>query len=252
MGAKITIVEGNSNDKDNVRNYMVKGEKGSDGVSPSASVTRGTNSATVTVTDAEGTTSAVLNDGYSPTVTATKVEKTTTITMTDINGTTTAEIKDGIDLTGGVPTNGVIAFDGVSADVPNGYEVTTTGFTTLDQVYPIGSIYMSVNNTSPSTLFGGTWEQLKDRFLLGAGDTYTAGDTGGEATHTLTTNEMPSHNHKLTSNTTSGSADSISVLSISSGSDNNITTKISSSVGGGQAHNNMPPYLTVYMWKRTA
>lgn len=68
----------------------------------------------------------------------------------------------------------------------------------VDLIYPVGSIYMNVNSTSPATLFGGTWEQLKDRFLLGAGDTYTEGDTGGSANHTLTTDEMPSHNHTFT------------------------------------------------------
>lgn len=53
----------------------------------------------------------------------------------------------------------------------------------LDLVYPIGSIYISVNSTSPSTLFGGEWTQLKDRFLLGAGSTYIAGEKGGTTTH---------------------------------------------------------------------
>ena len=72
---------------------------------------------------------------------------------------------------------------------------TLVGADILAAVYPVGSIYMSTNNTSPATLFGGTWEQLKDRFLLGAGDTYTAGNTGGAATHTLTTTEIPSHTH---------------------------------------------------------
>lgn len=70
--------------------------------------------------------------------------------------------------------------------------------TIADLIYPVGSIYMNVNSTSPATLFGGTWEQLKDRFLLGAGDSYAAGDTGGSASHTLTTDEMPSHNHTFT------------------------------------------------------
>lgn len=64
-----------------------------------------------------------------------------------------------------------------------------------DLVYPIGAIYMSVILVTPDTLFGGTWERLKDKFLLAAGDTYEAGKTGGAATHTLTTSEMPSHNH---------------------------------------------------------
>ena len=78
-----------------------------------------------------------------------------------------------------------------------------------DAIYPVGSIYMSVNSTSPATLFGGTWTQLKDRFLLGVGDTYTTVEnTGGAASqnytpagtvgsHTLTTAEIPSHTHGL-------------------------------------------------------
>lgn len=63
-------------------------------------------------------------------------------------------------------------------------------------VYPVGSIYMSTSNVSPATLFSGTtWEQIQDKFLLSAGSTYTAGSTGGEATHVLTEAEMPAHTH---------------------------------------------------------
>lgn len=93
--SKITIIEGNSNDKDNVRNYMVKGEPGADGVSPSASVTRGTNKATIEVTDAEGTTSSDVFDGVSPIVEVSKTNGVTTITITDAEGTHTATINDG-------------------------------------------------------------------------------------------------------------------------------------------------------------
>ena len=71
----------------------------------------------------------------------------------------------------------------------------------VDLIYPVGSIYMSVSSTSPATLFGGTWVQLEDRFLIGASSTYTAGGTGGASTHTLTTNEMPSHSHGMNSHT---------------------------------------------------
>jgi cytochrome c5 len=71
-------------------------------------------------------------------------------------------------------------------------------------IYPIGSIYMSVNNVNPSEIFGGTWQQIKDKFLLACGDTYNNGATGGSATHTpsgtvgnhtLTAAEIPSHTH---------------------------------------------------------
>ena len=124
---------------------------------------------------------------------------------------------------------------------------------TFDDIYPIGSIYMSVNNTSPSTLFGGTWVQIKDTFLLSAGDTYTAGDTGGSATHTLTVDEMPSHKHRLGVPNTTASTMGYPVNQ--SGNTKfafNGGSALMEETGGGQAHNNMPPYLAVYMWKRTA
>lgn len=117
-------------------------------------------------------------------------------------------------------------------------------------IYPVGAIYVSVSSTSPATLFGGTWTQIKDTFLLASGSTYAAGSTGGEATHKLTVEEMPSHRHGITSRTESGDYYSYAV---SSGNTTqtigDITTK---AVGGSQAHNNMPPYLAVYVWKRTA
>lgn len=68
-------------------------------------------------------------------------------------------------------------------------------------VYPVGSIYMSMNETDPATLFGGTWERLANgRCLIGGGESsgYTVGSTGGEKTHTLTAGEMPTHNHGAT------------------------------------------------------
>lgn len=124
----------------------------------------------------------------------------------------------------------------------------------INLIYPVGSIYMSVNSTSPATLFGGTWVQLKDRFLLGAGDTYSNGGTGGEATHTLTVNEMPSHKHNLQhwiTRSPTGGLDGFLVYGMNSGTrlENG---NFQASAGGSQAHNNMPPYLVVYMWKRTA
>ena len=68
----------------------------------------------------------------------------------------------------------------------------------LNLVYPVGSIYWSSNNTNPGTLFGGTWTQIKDKFILAAGDSYTNGATGGAATVTLTVSNMPSHSHSFT------------------------------------------------------
>lgn len=123
----------------------------------------------------------------------------------------------------------------------------------LDMVYPVGSIYMSVNATSPSTLFGGTWEQIQDRFLLAAGNSYSGGDTGGEVTHTLTIDEIPDHGHTAFYYNTSG--DQSFGYQFGGKGTRSGTAESSSGIGhtgGSKAHNNMPPYLAVYMWKRTA
>ena len=125
----------------------------------------------------------------------------------------------------------------------------------LEAVYPVGSIYMSVNSTSPATLFGGTWKAIQGKFLLGADNgTYKAGNTGGEATHTLTTSEMPSHNHAVYY-PNAGAADHSAPGNYPDGPSDSTYYAVgsyTSSVGGGKAHNNMPPYLAVYIWKRTA
>lgn len=113
---------------------------------------------------------------------------------------------------------------------------------------------MSLNSVNPSTLFGGTWEQIKDTFLLAAGATYKAGSTGGEATHTLTQNEMPKHNHVIYY-PNGGAPDTGAALGFpEAGSKNTWWAEacMTGQTGGSAAHNNMPPYLAVYIWKRTA
>lgn len=118
--------------------------------------------------------------------------------------------------------------------------------------HPVGSIYVSLNSTSPASLFGGTWERLKDRFLLAAGDTYEAGSTGGESQHTLTVNEIPGHTHTIENGTVTVSGGNVG--NISYANNNSILASTTNSrvtdTGGSQPHNNMPPYLCVYMWKR--
>lgn len=133
----------------------------------------------------------------------------------------------------------------------------SSGGGAIDSVYPIGSIYMSVNSTDPSTLFGGTWERIQDRFLLAAGSSYAAGSVGGEVEHKLSVSEMPSHNHTFTFHSDGNPYYSPAPYLGSAGAggsehDKQTATSSVQAKGGGQAHNNMPPYLTVYMWKRTA
>ena len=134
----------------------------------------------------------------------------------------------------------------------------------LNTVYPVGSIYMSVNNTSPESFIGGTWVALQDRFLVGAGSSYTNGATGGEASHTLTVEEMPNHRHGSAAGgsflvlNSSSSADPALYSQGFSGSETGWWYKTNKNIadlsyeGDGKAHNNLPPYLAVYMWKRTA
>ena len=125
--------------------------------------------------------------------------------------------------------------------------------------WPIGSIYMSASNTSPASLFGGTWERISDRFLLGASGTYPAGATGGEFAHTLTQSELPDYSLSVTNGSnvirskTGNYADAyVQTQSSGWGIPNwECKTVTVASGGSGEAHNNMPPYLAVYMWKRT-
>ena len=120
------------------------------------------------------------------------------------------------------------------------------------KIYPVGAIYMSTVSTSPASLFGGTWEQLENRFLLGAGSK-SAGATGGEETHTLTQAEMPRHTHSVNAVypfTAGGSYPYVPYTNTNTPYGE--FSGVVSETGGSDAHNNMPPYLVVYMWKRVA
>jgi len=191
---------------------------------------------------------------------------------------------------------------------------------TASKLYPVGSVYISFSSTSPASLFGGTWTRLKDRFLLANGDTYPADSTGGSATKTISTSNMPSHTHTVSSSgnhthsssvvsvstvgnhthgagtlnltgqfeggkdgqtgvfskasnfgrglddsyngsivqftasghwsgATAGAGSHTHTVSIASSGSHTHTTN---SVGGGTPLNILPPYMTVYMWRRTA
>ena len=118
--------------------------------------------------------------------------------------------------------------------------------------FPIGYIYLSTSSINPSEIFGGTWEPIKDRFLLLAGDTYKGGQTGGEATHKLTINEMPSHNHNFSSGQSTTFTWAENGIWIGDGTYTTINFASISNTGGNQAHNNMPPYIVVYGWVKVS
>ena len=130
------------------------------------------------------------------------------------------------------------------------------------QAYPVGAVYISANSTSPASLFGGTWERLKDRFLLGAGDSYAAGGMGGEAEHTLISNEIPAHYHNSYLLGFSGTVNAPAYYAVfnktaytynyEATTPNTLDVATTTITGGNQPHNNMPPYLAVYMWKRVS
>lgn len=149
------------------------------------------------------------------------------------------------------------------------FQLGDNAFLTAQGAYPVGAIYLSVTDTDPATLFGGTWERISQgRFLIGAGanvanttdywgsyaagvENFPAGEMGGEVTHTLTVDEMPSHTNSERlewSNTKAwgltGTGEGANAV-VDQGTATEAT-------GGGKPHSNMPPYLVVYMWKRVS
>jgi microcystin-dependent protein len=123
---------------------------------------------------------------------------------------------------------------------------------TLLAVYPVGCIYTSIANTDPATLFGGSWVAFgAGRVLVGidAGQSEfnAVEETGGSKTHTLTTNEIPPHTHAISASDYPGGA---GALEVAGGYP--VSTQSTQATGGGAAHNNLQPYIVVYMFKRTA
>ena len=126
----------------------------------------------------------------------------------------------------------------------------------VNLIYPIGSIYISVNSKNPSEIFGGTWERIKGKMLIGVDEDdsnlNTSSKTGGEKEVTLTVGQIPPHYHETqTTNTPIDKANYEYIVrkySYSSG----FAFIRTETTGGGQPHNNMPPYFTCYIWYRTA
>lgn len=135
----------------------------------------------------------------------------------------------------------------------NGNNVADSAFRAY--VNTMGATLLSFNDDfSPSALFGGSWEKITDRFPIGAGGSYTLGSTGGEANVTLTTNEIPPHDHVLNVYNIEMDAPPGELVIPPSKVDANanLTSYPTQNAGGGQPHNNMPPYIAVNIWRRVA
>ena len=232
--------------------------------------------------------------GFSPTVNVTKITGGHRVTITDANGAKTFDVMDGANGSGGsggsgdmlksvydADNDGVVddaknasTLDGHSpnyfatADHTHDYVTSVNGesgdviigiptpSSIVDLIYPVGSIYMSASATNPTALFGGSWTQIKDSFLLSAGSTYSNGETGGAATHKhiapIGYEASSKYFGTLNINGTTTSFSSV-------GGYNTVErdaggTDIPSGIGAyyTQTVSNMPPYLVVYVWKRIA
>lgn len=142
---------------------------------------------------------------------------------------------------------------GYASSPTSGYTQITAVKGLLDTIYPVNSIYISYSHTSPASLFGGTWTRITGHFLYAVGSSATIGYTGGSATVTLTIDEIPSHQHYLLNYNSAGQSQTWSTHAPTAtgtiGYTGNIRTN---NTGGGNAHNNMPPYIQVSIWRRTA
>lgn len=313
----MTIINGNNNDKDNVRAIMVKGETGatitsitktgtnvltdtytitlSDGRTQTFEVTNGKGITSIAKTDTQGLvdtytitfndnttqTFTVTNgvDGISPTATVSKTNAVTTVTITDKNGTTTAQINDAVGYE--VPANSVIGWDSNDA-IPAGYEETTETFGGGGETLKVGTIleysgstaptnYMicdgsAISRTEYSQLFaviGTTYgagdgsttfniPNFKGKVAVGYDSTQTEfdtlGETGGAKTHTLSVEEIPSHDHTISHVAVGSNAPGYTAWeeNIAGGSGNTFKASAkTNATGGGQAHNNLQPYTVI-------
>lgn len=159
------------------------------------------------------------------------------------------------DLTG-TPNFATVATSGSYADLSNKPSIPTNT-SIIDLIYPVGSYYWNSNSTSPATLFGvGTWTQITNQFIFAAGGDYASGDTGGEVDHLLTIQEMPSHDHRCIMDQSfyayGGPMESNEGPASGHGYAYPFYYSFTGTKGGSRSHNNMPPYIVAYCWRRDA
>lgn len=178
-----------------------------------------------------------------------------------------------VDLSGIQGLTGPQGPKGDKGDKGDRGESAMEGF--IDVIYPVGSLYWSSRNVNPSTWLGGTWEQIKDKFVLAAGDIYTNGDEGGNAEVTLTVDNLPSHTHTITRAKANHNHNTTIIEPCSYNEGDYDWGFFTASQGGFRAReaytgeyappdyeseqtgnntpfSNMPPYLVAYCWERTA
>ena len=149
-----------------------------------------------------------------------------------------------------------VATSGSYADLSNKPSIPTNT-SIIDLIYPVGSYYWNSNSTSPATLFGvGTWTQITNKFIFAAGGDYASGDTGGEVDHLLTIQEMPSHDHRCIMDQSffayGGPMESDEGPASGHGYAYPFYYSFTGTKGGNRSHNNMPPYIVAYCWRRDA
>lgn len=244
-----------------------------------------------TVTNVGTDTDAVLNFGIPRGDTGSRGTKGDSGTAATVTVGTVETLDPGESAT--VTNSGTSAAAVLNFGIPKGETgaVENLADSLLSMVYPVGSVYMSVNSTSPASFLGGTWQRIQDRFLLAAGSTYTAGATGGSATHTpsgtvgdtaLTEAQLPNITGTLPLRQmvyTDGSNINLIIADAMQGvftateslplsregvANSNFDSNISCAkleFGSDETHTHtftgnagdtMPPYMAVYIWQRTA
>ena len=179
--------------------------------------------------------------------------------VTTTGNTTTEVVQFTNPTTGLVTTSNVIVGGGL--EVGGELDATAIGNNLIDIIYPVGSIYFTASAVSPSTSIGGSWVRYaQGKCLFGVDDAdtdFALETTGGEKEHTLTVAEMPSHTHTLDDNyrqLTQNGAIYHNDLNhkVFTATTPGSAVDTTSATGGGQAHENLPPYIAIHIWKRIA
>lgn len=149
---------------------------------------------------------------------------------------------------------GMAPIDEKTLQIPEDWDIRIGLRSWFEKIYPIGSLYMSTVNIDPSSLFGGFWRRIKDRFLLASGDTYSLGETDGSATAQLGIDELPEHDHTLSSlgitTQTEGTGESYSGYVNTQYHGGGYVGAKTGTNGLGKAFSIMPPYLAVNIWEK--